>query len=175
MTTIGTESETSGVATAPIRGRLGPVAHRGRWIAGGLALQLVGLGAPTAYVVTKARHESIAGLVSVATVRLAWRESLHAHAGIAVLAAGAVLFALGSVVLARPFVKRRLTLVVAVPLAALCGALILGLAALLVVLLYLWAENGGGGDIPTGSGGRAGPGTKSPPRSGADEAPDVPV
>ena len=153
----------------PIRGRLSPVAHRGRWIAGGLALQLVGLGAPIAYVVAKAKHESITGLISVTTVRLAWHESLHARAGIAVLAAGAIVFAIGSVLLARPFVKRRLTLVVAVPVAAVCGALVLGVAALIVVLLYLLAE--AGGDVPSGGGG--GSSKKPEPKAAAGDAPDV--
>ncbi|MFI1093198.1 hypothetical protein [Streptomyces sp. NPDC020917] len=139
------------------RGRLAPVAHRAGWIAGGLALQLAGLGGPIAYVVTRAKHESIGGLLTVATVRLAWHESVHERKGIALLAAGAIVFALGSVLLARPFVKRRLTLLVAVPLAAACGALILGVAALVVTLVVLISEAGGDvgnlGNIPGGGSG----------------------
>ena len=126
---------------------LRPVAHRGLWITGGLALQLVGIGMPLAYVLTKAKHESVAGLLTVATVRLAWHESLHAKAGIAVLAGGAILFALGSVLLARPYAKRKLTLLLAVPLAAVCGALVLGVAALIIALVVLLFWNSDG-DIP---------------------------
>ncbi|HTJ72099.1 MAG TPA: hypothetical protein VL551_31450 [Actinospica sp.] len=126
---------------------LRPVEHRARWISGGLVLQLAGIGGPLAYVVTKAKHESISGLLSVATVRLAWHESLHAKAGVAVLAAGALVFALGSVLLARPFAKSRVTLLLAVPLAAVCGALVLGVAAIIIglIALLIW----GGGDIPS--------------------------
>ncbi|MCL2732996.1 MAG: hypothetical protein FWE15_23615 [Actinomycetia bacterium] len=149
------------------RGRLAPVAHRAGWIAGGLALQLVGLGGPIAYVVTRAKHESITGLLTVATVRLAWHESVHERKGIAILAAGAIVFALGSVLLARPFVKRRLTLLVAVPIAAACGAVILGVAALVVTLVVLISEAGGDvgdlGNIPSGSGGSSGKKTPAAP------------
>lgn len=130
---------------------LRPVAHRGLWITGGLALQLVGIGTPLAYVYTKAKHESIGGLLTIATVRLAWHESLHAKAGIAILVAGAVLFAAGSILLARPFATSRLMLLLAVPLAAVCGALVLGVAAVIVTLLVLLFWNTSG-DF-TGSGG----------------------
>lgn len=140
-------------AEAPIRGRLRPVRHRGGWIAGGLGCQLVGVGVPIAYVVTKAKHESIGGLLTTATVKLAWHESLHARAGIALLAAGAIIFALGSVLLARPFVQRKLTLLVAVPLAAACGAAVLGVAALVIALVVLIAEGGGDLSNITGNGG----------------------
>lgn len=128
-----------------------PVAHRGRWISGGLALQLVGIGGPLGYVITKAKHEDIGGLLTVATVRLAWHESLHAKAGIAILAAGAIVFAIGSVLLARPYAKSRVTLLLAVPLAAVCGALVLGAAAIIIALILVLAW--GGGDIPSFGGG----------------------
>lgn len=117
-------------------------------------MQLVGIGGPLAYVITKAKHESIGGLLSVATVRLAWHESLHAKAGVAVLVAGAVLFAIGSVLLARPYAKRRLTLLLAVPVAAVCGALVLGVAALIIGLLVLLIWNDV--DIPSFGGGGGG-------------------
>lgn len=169
--TLGADLRT-GAGPAPAKpGGLGPVAHRGYWITGGLGLQLVGIGLPVAYVVAKAKHQSVSGLITVATVRLAWHQSVHARAGIAVLAAGAVLFALGSVLLARPFVRRRLTLLVAVPVAAMCGALVLGMAALVVVLLYLVFANGG--DIPGGGGGR-GSAKKSEPEPPVPQTPDVP-
>ncbi|SEO04806.1 hypothetical protein SAMN05216267_101620 [Actinacidiphila rubida] len=144
---------------ADARGRLRPVLHKARWISGGLALQLVGLAGPIAYVVSRAKHESIGGLLTVTTVKLAWHESAHERKGIAILAAGAIVFALGSVLLARPFVKRRLTLLVAVPLAAVCGALVLGVAALIVTLICLL--EGAGGDIDNIPGG-GGSSRKSP-------------
>lgn len=139
----------SGVETTTRTPSLRPVAHNWWWITGGLVLQLVGIGTPLAYVYTKAKHESIGGLLTIATVRLAWHESLHAKAGIAILAAGAVLFAIGSILLARPFAKSRLALLLAVPLAAVCGALVLGVAAVIVTLLILlfWNSNGDLGDF----------------------------
>ena len=48
--------------------------------------------------------------------------------------AGAALFVIGSMLLARPFVKSYVTLFVAIPLAALAGVLILGAAALVIAL-----------------------------------------
>lgn len=143
---------------------MGPVLHKARWIAGGLALQLAGIGGPFAYVVSRAKHESIGGLLTVATVKLAWHESVHERKGLAILAAGAIVFALGSVLLARPFVRRRLTLLVAIPLAAVCGALVLGLAALVITLICL-LENAGGdiGNIPGGSGGSSKKTAADPP------------
>lgn len=137
-------------------GSLGPVAHRARWIASGLGLQFIGIGGPLAYVATKVKHEDVGGLVTVATVRLAWHESLHAKAGIGLLAAGTVLFMVGSVLLARPFVRRKLTLLLAVPAAALVGGLVMGAAALLVVVVVLAAlsnSSGSGGGSSGGSGG----------------------
>lgn len=110
-------------------------------------LQLIGIGGPLAYIITKAKHQSIGGLLTLATVRLVWHESLHARAGVAVLATGAVVFAIGSVLLARPFAKSRITLLLAVPLAAVCGALVLGVAAIILglIVLLVWS----GGDVPS--------------------------
>ena len=137
-------------------GSLGPVAHRARWIASGLGLQFTGIGGPLAYVATKVKHEDVGGLVTVATVRLAWHESLHSKAGIGLLAVGTALFVVGSVLLARPFVRRKLTLLLAVPAAALVGGLVMGAAALLVVVVVLAAlsnSSGSGGGSSSGSGG----------------------
>lgn len=141
----GKPSASSDVSSLPVPGRLGPVLHRARWIAGGLGCQLVGVAGPIAYVVAKTKRESISGLITTATVRLAWHESLHARAGAAVLAAGAILFAIGSVLLARPYARRRSTLLVAVPVAAVCGAVFLGVAALVVAVVILLSAIGGGG------------------------------
>lgn len=172
--TTGAGSGISGTGAGPHtgsavarRGRLQPVLHKARWITGGLALQLVGVGGPIAYVVSRAKHESIGGLLTVATVKLAWHESVHEQKGLVILAAGALVFALGSVLLARPFVKRRLTLLVAVPLAAICGALVLGVAALIVTLICLLEGAGGDvGNIPSGSGGSQRKPTPDAPAAG---------
>jgi hypothetical protein len=149
--TTGAESKSDDRMLSHIPGRISPTAHRGWWIFAGLVLQLAGIGGPAAYVWTKAKHQDLGGLITVATVKLAWHESLHAKTGIEVLIGGAVLFAIGSVALARPFAKHWLTLLVAVPIAALCGALVLGAAALVIALLVLMLE--GGGDLNVGGGG----------------------
>jgi hypothetical protein len=116
--------------------------------------QLAGIGGPAAYVWTKAKHQDVGGLITVATVKLAWHESLHAKAGVGVLVGGAALFAIGSVVLARPFAKHWLTLLVGVPIAALCGALVLGVAALVIALVVLLLMNGSDiGGVGGGGGG----------------------
>ena len=140
---------------------LRPVAHRGGWIAGGLATQLVGIGTPLAYVLTKAKHESVGDALTVATFRLAWHQSLHTKVGVADLVTGAVIFAIGSILLARPFAKRKRTLLVAVPLAAACGALVLGVAAIIIglIVLILWNSDG---DIPS-FGGSSGSSKKRQP------------
>lgn len=142
-----------------VRGRLEPVRHRGWWITSGVLAQLVGVGVPALYVTAKANQEDLAGLVTVVTVKLAWHQSLHTRVGIDVLVSGAVVFALGSVLAARPFVKRRRTLLLAVPLAAACGLLVAGVIVLFVALLFV----GDGADFPIldspgGGKGRAKPG-----------------
>ena len=124
------------------RGTLRPVVHRGRWIAGGLVLQLVGVGSPTIYVYGRAKHLSLGDALTFATVKLAWHNSLHTKAGAVTLAVGLALFAIGSVLLARPFTKHVVTLFVAVPLAAVGGALILGVIAMILALLVFLLDNG---------------------------------
>lgn len=162
-----TSGENSTFGAAPLdrrRGALRPVARRGRWIAGGLAVQLVGVGGPIGYVYGRAKHLGVGDALTLATVKLAWHNSLHTKAGAAVLIVGVVLFAIGSVLLARPFTKNVVTLVLAVPLAAALGALVLGVVALIVALLIALADAGfdGGG---SGGGGR-------PTRRGDEKSPD---
>jgi len=140
-------------ALSRVPGWIKPTAHRGWWMFGGLVLQLAGLGGPAAYVWSKAKHQDVGGLITVATVKLAWRQSLHAKTGVEVLAGGAVLFVVGSVMLARPFAKHWLTLLVAVPIAALCGALVLGVAVLLITLVVFLLSDGGDFSFDFGGGG----------------------
>jgi hypothetical protein len=131
--------ETSDAASA--WHRLNPVKTRWPWVTSGLILQLVGVAAPAAYVITKAHHQDVTGRISKATLTLAWRQAVHSHAGLALLICGAALFVVGSVLLARPYVKSWITLFVAIPLAALVGVLLLGAAALVVALIVaaLWS------------------------------------
>jgi hypothetical protein len=122
--------------------RLRPVSARWPWITGGLLLQLAGVAAPAAYVISKAHHEDVTGQISKATLTLAWRQAVHSHAGLGLMIGGAALFVIGSMLLARPFVKSYLTLFVAIPLAALAGVLVLGAAALVIALLFAILSGG---------------------------------
>jgi hypothetical protein len=171
--TAGADSGINNGALSHIPGRIRPTAHRGWWIFFGLLLQLGGIGGPVFYVWRKAKHQDVVGKLTVATVKLVWHESLHSKTGLEVLIAGAVVFAIGSAVVARPFVKHWVTLLVGVPIAALCGALVLGVAAIIVALIVfmIWADvdpsNLGGG----GGGGLGGGGGK---KKGAAQQPDLP-
>ncbi len=72
------------------------VSHRGRWIAAGLLLQIIGAGGPALIVVLRARHD-VLGQISRSTIRLAWYEVLRSPADAALIAGGVVLFAVGAV------------------------------------------------------------------------------
>jgi hypothetical protein len=121
--------------------RLSPVSPRWPWITSGLALQLIGAGAPVAYVVSKAHHEDLGGQISKATLTLAWRQAVHSHAGLDLMIVGALVFVIGSMLMARPFVTSMVTMFVAIPIAAIAGLLVLGAAAILVALLLAGADD----------------------------------
>jgi hypothetical protein len=128
---------------------LTPVQHRNRWVGWGLVVQLVAVALPIAWVVVRAKHEAVAGLALRSTVSVTARESLHTPVGLLILGWSAVVFALGSMLVARPFVRSLGMLAVAVPLAAFVGVLILGALAFVVALVIAlaWA----GVDLPGGS------------------------
>jgi hypothetical protein len=67
-----------------------------------------------------------------------------------VLIAAALLFALGSVLLARPYVRSVPMLFVTVPVAAVAGLLVLGALAL-VIAVFIFLANAGF-DGPSGGG-----------------------
>ena len=131
------------------RGKLAPVRRRGVWIAWGLVLQIVGVAIPVVAAVDRINHDNAAGSL---TFRLVWHEMFHDGAAVALVVLGVVIFAVGSGVVARPFVTHRLTLFVAVPLAAVLGVAVLGAVAAVVAVLVALAANGAGG------GGRGGAG-----------------
>jgi hypothetical protein len=116
------------------------------WVGGGLLLQAIAVAASVVYVLDRARQEGVGGTITRATVRLAWHQALHAHTGLVVLVLSAVAFGAGSVLIARPFVRNPLALMVAVPLAAIVGLLMFGAAALVIVLVVL-AVQGLEGDM----------------------------
>lgn len=133
-------------------GSLKPVENRFPWIAGGLLLEVIGAAVPAIYMFTKAKHESLGGSITRATIRLVWHESLHSPAGIAILIGGAVVFAAGAVALARPYSKHVVVLLVGVPVAAIAGLLALGVFALVIAFVVAAAE-GLDIDLPSGGGG----------------------
>jgi hypothetical protein len=116
----------------PSTGGLAPVVRRWPWISGGLFLQLIGVAGPATYLITKAKKEDVGGQLTGVTVRLAWHQAVHARTGLTLLLVGALVFAAGATLLARPFVKSRRMLLVAVPVAAIAGVLVLGVGALLL-------------------------------------------
>ncbi|MCX4091373.1 hypothetical protein [Nocardia sp. alder85J] len=126
-------------------GRLAPVADRRAWQPAGLVVQLLAVVIAAIPVVTELWHlknrDGIAHLTT-AVLPLAWHETSHTTSALVLLGAGAVLFVAGSVVLARPHVRNRWLLVVAVPVAAVAGPLILGsLVAIVAILLYLFIDS----------------------------------
>jgi hypothetical protein len=133
-------------------GRLKPVENRFAWITGGLLLEVIGAVVPAIYMFTKAKHESLGGSITRATIRLVWHQSLHSGAGIAILIGGAVVFAAGAVALARPYSKHVVVLIVGVPVAAIAGLLVLGVFALVIACVVAVAE-GLDIDLPSGGGG----------------------
>ena len=109
---------------------LGPVKSRGTWIAWGLALQVIGAGIPVTVALVRANREGLLGSVTHYTFRLIEHELLRSRADVVLVILGVLLFVAGAVVLARPFVRRRVTLFLAVPLAATVGIVVLGVVAL---------------------------------------------
>ena len=127
--------------------RLRPVENRFPWITGGLVLEVIGAAVPAIYMFTKAKHESVGGSITRATIKLVWHQSLHSHTGLAILIGGAVAFAAGAVLLARPYATNVIVLIVGVPVAAIAGLLVLGIFALVIAFLVATAEGlDGGGD-----------------------------
>lgn len=121
---------------------LGPLRSRASWVVSGLLLQAAGAGGVAAYVWLNVRHQNLGGHLTAATIRLAWHGEVHTRQGLAVLAAGALIYAVGSVFMARPYLTRPVTLFVAVPVAAVAGLLVLGVLALVVTLLLAALANG---------------------------------
>ncbi len=112
---------------------LPPTSHRRAFVVAGLIVQLVAVAIPTAYIAYRTEHTQ--AVISKATLLLVGRHVVHSHNGVLIVVAAAVLFAVGSVLLARPFVRSWLTLGVAVPVAGVVGLLVLGIGALVLALL----------------------------------------
>jgi hypothetical protein len=127
---------------------LPPVTSRKAWIGWGMVVQVIGAGASIGWLVARAKKDAaVGGLALRATVRMAWLEMLHTPSGIAVLIFSAAVFAIGSVLVARPYVRSTPALLGAVPVAAVAGLLVAGALALLVAVFIAIAMAGGPGDL----------------------------
>ena len=133
---------TEGAHPSELRGELRPVPRRGLWVAWGLALQIIAVAIPAVTALNRVNHDNAIGAVTHYTFRLILHEMLRRRADVALVVLAVVLFAAGSVVLARPFVTRRSTLFVAVPVAAVAGVAALGLIALVIAAIAALAAQG---------------------------------
>lgn len=126
----------------------------------GLTLQTLAVAGVAAYAWLTLRRQGIGGHLTAATIRLIWHADMHTRTGVAVVDAGALIYAAGSILMARPYLSRPTMLFVAVPIAAVIGLLALGALALVVaIVLAALASNA---DVPVDFGG--GPGSRAGPR-----------
>lgn len=129
------------------RPELRPVERRAVWVVWGFALQAVGVGLPVTVALRLANEDGVLGSITHYTARLVWHEMLRSSADLALVGVGVIIFVAGSVVLARPFVTRRSTLFITVPVAATVGIIALGVIALvcaaLIALVGSASDTGG--------------------------------
>ena len=121
---------------------LPPVSSRAPWIACGLVIQAAAVAMVLAWTYSRYKDDAMEGVALRTTVKLIWTETLHSPAGVGILVASAVLFAVGSMLLARPYVRSLPMLLVGVPIAAIAGLGVLGAFALILALLALLAYAG---------------------------------
>ncbi len=134
---------------APSRRELGPVHAPWRWAAWGLAMQVIGVAIPVVTAVRRAHEAGVGAALTHYTIRLVWHEMLRSGADVALIVLGVGLFVAGAVVLARPFVRRLSTLLVAVPLAAVAGLAVFGVVALVVAVVIAITASAGDADWST--------------------------
>ena len=104
--------------------------------------QLLGAGSVAVVLWRNIRGQGLAGHITAELIRVAWRSELHTRTGLIVLIAGAVVYAAGSILMARPYISSPATLFVAVPAAAVVGMLALGLLALVIAVVLVLLNNG---------------------------------
>lgn len=107
------------------------------------------MGIPVVTAIHRAHEAGVGGALTHYTIRLVWHEMLRSGADVALIVLGVVPFVAGAVVLARPFVRRVSTLLIAVPLAALAGLAVFGVVAL--VFAAVIAATASGADADMGS------------------------
>jgi len=132
---------------------LGPLRSGYPWVIWGLIIQALGVGSVAVVMWRSVRNQGVGSYLTTQMIKFAWHSQLHTRTGLSVLCAGAVVYAIGSVVMARPYVTRPVTLFVAVPFAAVAGMLVLGVLALVLAAL-IGAVGGNFFDFDLGDGGR---------------------
>ena len=115
-----------------------------------MAIQALGVAPVAAIMWRSVRNQSLGGHVTAEMIKFAWHTELHARTDLVALVAGSVIDAAGSVVMARPYISSPVALLVAVPLAAVAGLLLLGVLVLVVAVIFVVL---GGGDIGIDFGG----------------------
>lgn len=121
--------------------QLRPLERRGVWIVWGLALQVIGAGIPVTVALRRANRDGVLGSFTHYTIRLIWHEMLRSRADVALIIAGVIVFAIGTVVMARPFVRRRTALFTTVPALAVAGLMAFGVIALLVACVVALVQS----------------------------------
>jgi hypothetical protein len=130
------------------------------WLVWGAILQVLGLGSIAVVMWRNIRQQGIASQVTAEMVKLAWHSALHTRFGVLVLIAASVLYAAGSVAMARPYISSPAALFLAIPIAAVAGKLTLGVLVMILWVLLLIAENNSSVSFPSFCGSRR----RRPPR-----------
>jgi hypothetical protein len=131
---VGTEANGTRLALQPVK-------SRELWVTSGLIVQLLGLGSVAVVIWRNIRNQGIGGHITAEMIKLAWHDELHTRSGLIVLITGSVVYAAGSVLMARPYMSSPVGLFVAIPIAAVVGILVLGVLVLVLAFLFILLEN----------------------------------
>jgi hypothetical protein len=152
---------------------LQPVGSPERWVIWGLILQVLSMGSVAVVMWRNIRNQGIGRHITAEMIKLAWHGELHTRSGLIVLITGSVVYAVGSVLMARPYLSSRVGLFVAIPIAALVGILVLGVLVLVIAFLFLLLEDMLAGDPATVSRSRVtGPADTEPENEPPQGQPD---
>jgi hypothetical protein len=128
---------------------LEPLRSRYSWVVCGLSIQVLGVAMAAATMWRSVRTQSLGGHITAEMIKFAWHSELHTRVGLIMLLAGSVIYAAGSVVMARPYISRPAPLFVTVPIMAVAGLLVLGVLALILAVLFAVLVHGDVGlDLP---------------------------
>ena len=120
---------------------LHPVKSRETWVIWGLIVQVFGLGSVAVVIWRNIHNAGIGRHITAEMIKLAWHSELHTRSGLVVLITGSVVYAAGSVLMARPYMSSPVGLFVAIPIAAVVGILVLGVLVLVLAFLFLLLDN----------------------------------